>query len=173
MAGKFVQINQAVASTTASLSVTGMTDTYDTYCLIGRSYYPDVADQLEIRVTKSGTAQSDSEYDFSYQSLYGSSQQIIEGADNATHYVQYNSQEESGSDALGNQIVIWCYNFRSTQPSICTVQSTWEQYQGTLFSSEGGFIHTVNSVSDGLNFTYGGSTNITAGTFTLFALQKD
>ena len=172
MAGSLIKINQAVASNSSSLSVTGMTDTYSTYCLIGRSYHPSSSDQLEIRVTKSGIAQSDAEYDWTYQSLYGSASQIIESADNQTHYLQYNAQEENGEDALGNQILIWCYNFRSTQPSICTVESTWEQYQGTLFTSAGGFVHTVNSVSDGLNFTFGGSTNITVGTFTLYGLKK-
>ena len=70
MAGSLVLISEATASTSASITLTGIDSTYNVYMVTVNNVAPETDGATPIfRVTKSGTAQSDAEYDYAVKQL--------------------------------------------------------------------------------------------------------
>ena len=64
MAGSLVLIQETtVSSPVSSVSLTGIDSTFDVYKVIFSNIFASADDDMQIRVTTSGTADSDSEYD--------------------------------------------------------------------------------------------------------------
>ena len=133
------------------LGVTGATDTQ----------------AMRVRVTKSGSAQADSNYDGAHKSLFS----------DASFGIGYYSNQTTTffSSAIGNatgengNFILYLYNFNSSSEYsfVTTEESSFAGNVNNLRGRLGGFIHTVASASDGLQF-YMNSGNITGGTWTLY-----
>ena len=133
------------------LGVTGATDTQG----------------MRIRVTKSGSAQADSNYDGATKNLF---------ADTSFGTSYYSNQTTSFfSSPIGNatgengNFILYLYNFNSSSEYsfVTTEESSFAGNVNNLRGRLGGFIHTVASASDGLQF-YMNSGNITGGTWTMY-----
>ena len=157
MAGSLVQVNKTVSGgSDTTLKVTGI-DSDDVYLLVLKLIQTQNNNEvINMRVTKSGTAQTDSEYDRAYKVI------------SSTAFSNSNYQNGTGGRIMenvnnangGGQGLFYLYNFNSsseysfwTIENVCIVSN---QSAG----AQGGGVHTVGSASDGIE-VYGSS----GGTF--------
>ena len=173
MAGSLVLIQETTLTTpTASVVLTGIDSTYNVY-MVKISNVQPVTDNknLQLRVTKSGTAQSDSEYDTAGKNLQMSGTYGNSGGTNATSV--------TFAFSLGNQTnetanaILYLFNFPESEYSFITAESIFLHLTPSLVGFQGGFTHTVASASDGVSFEMESSVNINTGaSFKLYGLKK-
>ena len=173
MAGSLVLIQETTLTTpTASVVLTGIDSTYNVY-MVKISNVQPVTDNknLQLRVTKSGTAQSDSEYDTAGKNLQMSGTYGNSGGTNATSV--------TFAFSLGNQTnetanaILYLFNFPESEYSFITAESIFLNLTRSLVGFQGGFTHTVASASDGVSFEMESSVNINTGaSFKLYGLKK-
>jgi len=174
MAGSLVLINSvSVSSSTATVTLTGIDSTYDVYKVVANNIRPDVADLLQIRVTKSGSAQTDSEYDFAYKQMYTGGTYINEKATNIDRWKVPSNFEETTASGRGNGSIMYLFNFaNASEYSFMTLEQAFLHSSGALGGNQGGGVHTVASASDGVQFYFFGSNNFEQGEFKLYGLAK-
>ena len=173
MSGSLVLIQETTLTTpTASVVLTGIDSTYNVY-MVKISNVQPVTDNknLQLRVTKSGTAQSDSEYDTAGKNLQMSGTYGNSGGTNATSV--------TFAFSLGNQTnetanaILYLFNFPESEYSFITAESIFLNLTPSLVGFQGGFTHTVASASDGVSFEMESSVNINTGaSFKLYGLKK-
>ena len=153
-----------VTSAVASVTLTGIDD--DSVYMVAHNNWSPVDDTVvcKFRVTKSGTAQSDAEYDLAGKEM-GSSSFSNSALSNITDF-QY-SFMGNGTGESSNAI-LYLYNFNSSSEfSYVTFEEVRLSQVPSLASIAGGGVHTVASASDGIQFRYH-SGNVASGTFTLY-----
>ena len=167
MAGSLVLIQETtVSSATASVSLVGIDSTFNVYKVVYDNVQCDTdAQNFRIRVTKSGSADTTSNYDYAYKDLKAySSFANVSSTNQGRLNVGYFG---TGTSETFNSI-IHLYNFNSSSEySFGTTEDTNGNSAYDLKGQQGGFVHTVASASDGLYF-YMSSGNIASGTFTLY-----
>lgn len=165
---KLVQINTATADgSSTTLKVTGI-DSDNVYLLTLTGFKVSTDQDIFLRVTKGGTAQSDSEYDrtdktFREDSSYNTN----------THTGQQAITWEYLGDAnneMGNAI-IHLFQFNSaSEYSWFTLESVaTDDGNPHIKGKQGGAVHRVASASDGVQ-VHVASGNISAGTMTLYKM---
>ena len=174
MPGSLVLIQETTLSTpTASVVLTGIDTTYDVYKVVVSGIQPVTDNKnLQMRVTKSGTAQSDSEYDTGGKNLKAGSSFSNSSGTNATSV--------TFAFSLGNQTnettnaILYLFNFaNASEYSFITAESSFLNLTPELVGFQGGFTHTVASASDGVSFEMESSVNINTGaSFKLYGLKK-
>ena len=153
-----VQVNKTVSDgSVTTLKVTGI-DSIDVYLLVLKLIQTQNNNEtINLRVTKSGSADTTSNYDRAYK-IFSSTSSFSNGTfENGTGTrIMENVDDANG----GGQGIFYLYNFNSsseysflTNENVCTVSN---QQAGVA----GGSVHTVASASDGIE-VYGSST----GTF--------
>ena len=170
MAGSLIKIDEEiVTSATASVTLTGINSTYDVYVVTMNNLKVSADDVPIMRVTKSGTAQSDSEYDFAYKYLKADTSFANLANTNQNKVDCMATIESSVSGGNGNG-VYYLYNFNSSSEfSFITIEEAhFQQTQNTVYGFQGGFVHTVASASNGVFIALDSGNNYTAGTFTLY-----
>ena len=166
MAGQLVQVaTNTVTSAVASVSLTGIDDdSVYLFTWVGVTCASDV-NQNQIRITKSGTAQSDSEYDFASKQLFASTSFVDNGQVNQTSFIDLYIGNNTGEMANG---LMYLYNFNnSSEFSFVTREQVSLSHVAQTQGVMGGGVHTVASASDGVNY-FMASGNLTGGTFTLY-----
>jgi hypothetical protein len=166
MAGKLVQVNTTTVTSDVS-SVTLTTINTDDVYMVSISNCAGTSDaNFNMRVTTSGTADSDSEYDkasyvFKANTSFGTT------SDENEAQWRINSTVGSGSGEQTNHI-IYLYNFNdSSEYSLYSNDSTKLNGSTILEGYQGSGLHTVTESNDGVNFFFT-SGNIKSGTFTLY-----
>ena len=166
MAGQLVQVaTETVTSAVASVTLTGI-DSDDVYMVAINNWKPvDDTVVQRFRVTKSGTAQSDAEYDSAYKELKAdttfSNGSLTNNSDLQFQFAG-NGTGETG------QAILYLYNFNSSSEySFVTFKSVELNQSANNHGTAGGGVHTVASASDGIEFRFH-SGNIASGTFTLY-----
>ena len=120
---------------------------------------------LQIQLTKSGTAQSDSEYDYAYKNLRTDTTYSNTSGTNQTAISLGNTGTATSESSQG---IIYLFNFNSSSEySFFTNETCHFNATPFLTGAQGGIVHTVASASDGVNFNMS-SGNIASGTFTLY-----
>ena len=154
-----------VTSAVSSVTLTGIDDdSVYLFTWVGVTCASDV-NQNQIRVTKSGTAQSDSEYDFASKQLFASTSFVDNGQVNQTSFIDLYIGNNTGEMANG---LMYLYNFNnSSEFSFVTREQVSLSHVAQTQGVMGGGVHTVASASDGVNY-FMASGNLTGGTFTLF-----
>ena len=166
MAGQLVQVaTNTISSAVSSVTLTGIDDdSVYLFTWVGVSCASDV-NQNQIRITKSGTAQSDSEYDFASKQLFASTSFVDNGQVNQTSFIDLYIGNNTGEMANG---LMYLYNFNnSSEFSFVTREQVSLSHVAQTQGVMGGGVHTVASASDGVNY-FMASGNLTGGTFTLF-----
>ena len=166
MAGQLVQVaTNTISSAVSSVTLTGINDdSVYLFTWVGVTCASDV-NQNQIRVTKSGTAQSDSEYDFASKQLFASTSFVDNGQVNQTSFIDLYIGNNTGEMANG---LMYLYNFNnSSEFSFVTREQVSLSHVAQTQGVMGGGVHTVASASDGVNY-FMASGNLTGGTFTLF-----
>ena len=170
MAGSLILIDSDTASNSASVSLTGISSTYDVYLCVLNGITPTADANFNMRVTTSGTADSDSEYDkasevFKVNTSFGTTTDTDEA--------QWRINSTVGTDT-GEQAnhTIYLFNFNnSSEYSFYTNESVKLNACAELEGYQGGGAHTVAETNDGVNFFFT-SGNIESGEFKLYGLKK-
>ena len=176
MAGSLIKIDEEiVTSPTASVTL-GASDwdsSYDVYMVKYNNVTPSVdARSISLRVTKSGTADATSNYDYAYK-VFNSSGSFGNGAftnDTEWQYLVIDNVGTGTSESANG--ILYLFNFNNaSEYSFITAEVTEVNSSTTARGNQGGGVHTVASASDGL-FFYMASGNIASGTFSLYGLAK-
>ena len=166
MAGQLVQVaTNTISSAVSSVTLTGIDDdSVYLFTWVGVTCASDV-NQNQIRITKSGTAQSDSEYDFASKQLFASTSFVDNGQVNQTSFIDLYIGNNTGEMANG---LMYLYNFNnSSEFSFVTREQVSLSHVAQAQGVMGGGVHTVASASDGVNYSMA-SGNLTGGTFALY-----
>lgn len=167
MAGKLVQVaTETVSSSTASVTLTGI-NTDDVYMVAVNGLSPDTAENLECRVTESGTANSTANYDFAGKGLKTSGTFENNTGTNATQWDISDSFINATTEKNFNAIIYIFNANNSSEYTFITFETS--HFAGSeLYGNQGGAVFTSTSSVDGLLFQIDSSNNIDSGTFTLF-----
>jgi len=158
-----------VTSAVASVTLTGIDDD-SVYMVALNNVFASADDDFKIRITKSGTPQTDSNYDRASKDLKTSGTFGNTAGQNEDLIDFSAGIGTSGTNS--HNAIIYCYNFNNANEfSFITNENVTMRNDATdeLFGFQGGAVHTVASASDGLHFFNGiSSANIASGTFTLY-----
>ena len=175
MAGSLIKIAETeITSSTASVTLTGIDSTYDVYMVkffkvLGTSGN----NNLEARVTESGTANSTSNYDFAHKKLDATGSFSNQSTTNNAEF-QLNIQVGNDtSDGEQNNGILYIFNANnSSEYTFITTETVFlNPFSGGLNGSQGGGAFTSASTVDGINIFFS-TGNIDSGTFTLYGLKK-
>jgi|TARA_R100000030_G_scaffold69014_1_gene52852 hypothetical protein len=172
MAGSLVKIAETtVTSSQASVTLTGINSTYDVYMLKMNNITIDTDNKtIFLRVTTSGAADSDSEYDRAHYVFRTSTSFAEVNSINQTSWA-YNTVGTAAGE-IGNAIM-YLFNFNnSSEYSFYTLESAEITSSAELQGIAGGGVHTVAEANDGIHIFVEDSANIDAGVFTLFGFKK-
>ena len=155
-----VQVNKTVASgTPATIQVTGI-NSDDVYLVTTRGLIPSSDDTIAWRITKSGTIQTDSEYDNGRKDMPATAVYQNNNAENATSVT--NATIESTGNGFNG--LFYLYNFNnSSEFSFASFENVSWVSTPQAFGGNGGFVHTVASASDGLSFFFTGGATFNNG----------
>ena len=172
MAGSLVKINEEiVSSAVASVTLTGINSTYDVYLLVMNNVSPATVNaDVFLRVTESGTASSDSDYDLAYKLLRTDTTFSNIGLTNQAQWgISGSLENEAGKTFNGH-----CYIFNannSSEYTFITMENGYMADDGTFLGHQGGGVYTQTTTVDGVNISFD-TGNIDAGTFKLYGLKK-
>lgn len=174
MAGSLIKIQETILSSpTASVTLTGIDSTYDVY-MVKLSNVQPATDNKNIlwRVTKSGTAQSDSEYDFAGLNMYAHTSFGNTAGTNQTSNTFAHSCSNTAAETISATLHL--FNFaNSGERSFATIESSWVNVTPSTVGMTTGLVHTVASASDGVHFFFESAANINTGArFALYGLAK-
>jgi hypothetical protein len=166
MAGSLVQVaTNTVSGAVSAVALTGINS--DDVYMVSFNNVVGVTNNvgLQIQLTKSGSAQSDANYDYSYKNLRADTTFSNTGGTNQTAISLGNTGTSTSESSQG---IVYLYNFNSGSKYSYFVHET-AHFNATPFltGAQGGIVHTVASASDGVNFKMS-SGNINSGTFTLY-----
>ena len=154
-------------SSESTLKVTGI-DTNTPYLVVLHDIVPSTDERLGVRVTKSDSIQSDSNYDNGRRGF------IISGtfqsnADTGENEILLGTTESTGPGANG---YIWLYGFNSgSEFSFVTFQVAHWASTPAFFQDVGGGVHRVSCASDGISlFWESGATFANDSTMVLYKL---
>ena len=154
-----------VTSEVATVTLTGI-DSDDVYMVAYNNWKCGTnTTQNRLRITKSGSADSTANYDFSSKLIYSTTSFF----DNAQQNLTFVGQDfiGTGTGEASNGI-LYLYNFNSSSEfSFITQEEVNFSHNPRLTGVMGGIVHTVASASDGIQFLVSAG-NITAGTFTFY-----
>ncbi len=172
MAGSLIKIDEEiVTSAVASVTLGGIDSTYDVYMVRFNNFEIDTDNQaIYLRVTKSGTADTTANYDRAFKELRADTSFGNVSSTNATAIGLTTLGTTANIQANG---VLYLFNFNNaSEYSFVTLETTQYQYSGLQRGAQGGFVHTVASASDGIQFFNGASNQIESGSFSLYGLAK-
>lgn len=174
MAGSLIEIQKTtLGSATAAAVLTGIDSTYNVYKLIVSNMQPVTDNKNMIfHITKSGSADTTSNYDHAARILQNNTSFSNTGGNNGSS-ATFAFSLGNGTNEKANA-VLYLYNFADTSEySFVVVESIFQDLTPNLLSYTGGIVHTVASASDGVSFTMESGVNINAGAeFTLYGLKK-
>ena len=173
MAGSLIKIDEEiVSSAVASVTLTGIDSTYDVYKLVIEDVVPTSDnDSFRLRVTKSGTEDSTSNYDYAFKNLRTDTSFSNSSGTNGDYYQLAGGLGNATGEAYNDKLHL--FNFaNSSEYSFATTEGVLTNHNTSLFGGQGGFVHTVASASDGVK-VYFNSGNIDTGSrFVLYGLKK-
>tara|TARA_R100001015_G_C4489645_1_gene67626 strand:- start:96 stop:614 length:519 start_codon:yes stop_codon:yes gene_type:complete len=172
MAGSLVLVDsETVSSGVSAVTLTNINSTYDVYKLIISGLEADTdSSSVQIRVTKSGTAQSDSEYDEVAMQFKAYTTFANNSDTNATSW-GFNAVGTTSGSAFN--LTAYLFNFdNASEYSFATFEATTSDTTIDFRGNQGSGVHTVASASDGVSIHLSTGGNIDSGEFKLYGLRK-
>ena len=168
MAGQLVQVaTETVTSAVASVTLTGI-DSDDVYMVAYNNLAPDVDNRYAgMRFTESGTPNSTANYDRAMKTLFADS--AFPNGSNTNETQMYASTQFMGT-GTGESLngILYIYNANnSSEYTFATTEVTHFMDAAHLRGQQGGFVFTVASAVNGINF-FTNADNFASGTFTLY-----
>ena len=171
MAGSLVLIDSITASNSATVSLGGSDwdSSYNVYMVEYNNVVADTdAQYFRIRVLKSSSADTTSNYDQAYKKFDSTTSA---GDRSATSQAYWETEELGTATQEQNNGVVYLFNFNETEWSFITVEESTFNTAQQLTGRQGGAVHKVASASNGIQF-YMASGNIASGEFKLYGLRK-
>ena len=182
MPGSLIKVDEfTVSSAVASVIIGGGSNgssglnasidtSFDVYILRILNFMPSTDNvSAYMRITKSGTADTTSNYDYAYKDLKA---YTTYANNTSTNQDKLNFGNTGTSTNEGVNTTMYLFNFgSSSEYSFGTEETSMLISNQSLRGQQGGFVHTVASASDGVQFFFS-SGNIASGTFTLYGLKK-
>ena len=165
---KLVQVATATASASGQLTLTGI-NTDDAYLLTLMNIVPATANaDVYLRVTESGTASSDSDYDQAYKVLRADTTFQNETRENYDHWLLSGSmQTDTGKSRNG---FVYIYNAQSTSDyTYITCHDIY--FHTTILGDVLGGVYTQTTAVDGVEVKFD-TGNIASGTATLYRVTS-
>ena len=165
--GRLALVNRVtVTGQVSNVTLTGIDDDSVYVVTFNDVFIGGAQDYLYMRVTKSGTADTTSNYDYAGEVHRGAGNNDRSNT-NQTWWLTWLQGTSSTSTTRQNG-VIQLHNFNSaTQYSYATMEAVNLIPSQLLEGNTFGMTHTVASASDGVWFDFN-SGNISSGTFTLY-----
>ena len=170
MAGSLVLLESVTASNSASVTLDGIDSTYNVYKVVLNDVH-SVDDNVGVyvRVTTSGTADSDSQYDYANKGLRADTTFDNNSDENEDKVIFGLDGTGTGESMNG---IFYLFNFNNaSEYSFLTHEVSYRNAAGVLKGDTGGIVHTVTEANDGVNF-FMQSGNISSGEFKLYGLKK-
>ena len=173
MAGSLIKIDEEiVSSAVASVTLTGIDSTYDVYMVKVNNFITATDGVLPLmRVTTSGTPQTDSNYDTAAKNIYtfGTFQNATHTNDSFSYLTAFGLGTATGEAFNG---IFYLFNFNNaSEYSFVTMENSAVGSSGVAEGKTGGFVKTTAEANDGVAFLMA-SGNIASGKFTLYGLAK-
>ena len=173
MPGSLIKISEATGTgSAAELKVTGIDSTYEVY-YVTMYVLPSTDDKdVYLRVTKSGTAQTDSKYNMAQIGLREDASFSDEATqDQATMYA-VSALGTTGAEIMMAQAYL--FNFaNSSEYSYITYRSSALVASTELLGYTGSLYHEVASASDGISLALESADNLsTSSKIVLYGLAK-
>ncbi len=167
-----ILIDSETASSSASISLTGISATYDVYMLqiINSSSASDNVD-FRIRVTKASDSSVDTttNYDAAAKEILTSGAGTITGLSQS--YYKLDIRSGTGTQEVMNGISYLFNFFSASDYSFITMENSFRSAVPTAGQTMGGGVHKVAQSCNGVNISYS-SGNIASGEFKLYGLKK-
>ena len=169
MSGSLILIDSDTASSSSSISLTGMDSTYDVYVATIEGVTHSATAYDYIRFTVGGSADTSANYDSAGKVLRTAGAYYNMAYTNQTF--TYLSPYQKSTTAQ-DQTNATFYIFNSQNSSEYTYATFEETSKGTsLFGVQGGMVLTETQITDGINFSPSAG-NYPAGEFKLYGLKK-
>ena len=170
MAGSLVQVaTTTVSSAVSSVTLTGI-DSNDVYMLAISNLTPATINaDIKLRVTESGSASADSDYDRGAKMLRTDTTYSNLSDTNADGFLISGSL--NNTDGKGFGCIVYIYNANSSSEYTYTTHETAYMSEDltTLLGIQGGGVYTQTTAVDRVNITMVSPTSdIQSGTLTLF-----
>jgi len=160
-----------VTSSEATVTLTGISSTYDVYLVTFENVTVDVDNQsMILNFTTSGVADTTANYQVHTMSIRdaGDANRTQSSATYAT--ICENLGLGSNEIANGNLLIFQAAD--STANTGALVDTVYTTLSNTVRNEVGHIAHIVNETHDGVVFDIGGANNFTGGVFTLYGLIK-
>ena len=166
--GKLVQVATGTASASANLTLTGI-DTDDVYLLTLMNIVPATANaDVYLRVTESGSASSDSDYDEGYKVLRADTTFQNEGSENNDHWLLSGSMQTDTGKSCNAYVYIYNAN-DSSEYTYISAHSIY--FHTTILGNVFGGLYTQTTAVDGIQVVFD-TGNIASGTATLYRVTS-
>ena len=175
MAGSLIKIDEEiVSSAVASVSLTGIDNTYDVYLLVMNNVSP-ASDNKDLYMqyikASDGSTDSTSNYDYATKGILASLSFQNNFNTNQTQFIlQY--ARGSATNEQDNNLLYLFNTYSSAEYSFYTLEGSGLNFAGGLGSEQGGGAHSVAQSNSGVKFTWESGGNFASGTFTLYGLAK-
>ena len=170
MAGKLVQVaTNTVTSAVASVTLTGI-DSDDVYMLVFNQVIGSSGNNnLEMRVTESGTPNTTSNYDWAVKKLDATTTFANQSVTNLDHFYLNIQVGNDPADFEENEGIVYIYNANNSSEYTFISQETvyLNPFTAGLNGGQGGGVFTSASAVNGVNIFFS-TGNISSGTFTLY-----
>jgi len=162
MLGSLVQVNRATGTgSNASLTVSGI-DSSNVYVVYYSVRPVDNDKDLYVRVTTSGTADSDSEYDMTGVFQRADASPSTSDVHNSDKWFMNSAMPNDSNKWTSN--LMYLYNFNdSSEFSYVTMDTTGWNDTVQSIADKGGAVHTVAEANDGINLTWESGSNFANG----------
>ena len=170
MAGSLVQVaTNTVTSAVSSVSLVGI-NSDDVYMLAFNNVIGSSGNNnLEMRVTESGTPNTTSNYDWTAKKIDATTTFANQYVANLDHFYLNIQVGNDSADGEENEGIVYIYNANDSSEFTYMSQETvyLNPFSGGLNGAMGGGAFTSTSAVDGVNIFFS-TGNISSGTFTLY-----
>ena len=172
MAGQLVQVaTNTVTSAVASVTLTGIDDDSVYMLAFNNVIGSSGNNNLEMRVTESGTPNTTSNYDWTAKKIDATGTYANQNASNLDHFYLNIQVGNDSADGEENEGIVYIYNANDSSAFTYYSQETvyLNPFSGGLNGAMGGGAFTSTSAVDGVNIFFS-TGNISSGTFSLFRI---
>lgn len=157
-----------VSSAVPSVLLTGI-NTDDVHLLMLNNVSPATSNaDVYLRVTESGSASSDTDYDIVYEQIRTDTTFSNINQTNETQWALSGSLENDAGKTFNGLCFIFSAN-NSSEFTYITTENVYLAEDGTVLGQSGGGTYTQTTAVDGVSISFD-SGNIDSGTFTLFRI---
>ena len=156
-----------VTSNVSSVSLTGINDD-STYIVLGNNIFFDSNDDMRIRFTVSGSADTSSNYDYAYKSIQAGTSFSNNGTTDVSNIDFNQATGTSASNPINFKMELYNFNNSSEFSFFNMSNAHRNTSQGRHAMFTGGGVLTEAQTTDGVHFYLNSGNNFANGRFTLF-----